>query len=108
MVPPKALSPSALLRGILSPVSIDSSTEVSPPVTIPSTGIFSPGLIISFSPTCTSIMETSFSVPSLITLAIPGRKSISFLIASPALPFAFVSKNLPRSINVIIIEADSK
>ncbi len=42
-VAPMTLSPIRLVIGKGSPVSIDSSTELLPSVTTPSTGTFSPG-----------------------------------------------------------------
>ena len=53
MVAPITRSPSRLVTGIGSPVIIDSSTELLPSVTMPSTGTFSPGLTRNKSPTCT-------------------------------------------------------
>ena len=42
-VPPMTMSPLRFSLGILSPVTMLSSTEESPDITMPSTGIFSPG-----------------------------------------------------------------
>ena len=42
-VPPITASPTCFSTGIGSPVIIDSSTELPPSVSRPSTGIFSPG-----------------------------------------------------------------
>ena len=105
---PIILSPIFFSTGILSPVSIDSSTEVIPSTTSPSTGIFSPGLTIIISPTSTSSIEISSSIPSLITRAVLGARPISFLIASELFPLETASKYLPRVIKVIIVAADSK
>ena len=52
-VAPITLSPECFSIGIDSPVTIDSSTELSPSSTVPSTGIFSPGRTRSLSPTFT-------------------------------------------------------
>ena len=50
-VAPMSASPTRLVTGIGSPVSIDSSTALDPSTTIPSTGTFSPGLTRNRSPT---------------------------------------------------------
>ncbi len=52
-VAPMTLSPMRLVIGKGSPVSIDSSNELLPSVTTPSTGTFSPGRMRSKSPTWT-------------------------------------------------------
>ena len=67
----------ALETGIDSPVTIDSSTELSPSTTSASTGIFAPGRIRSRSPTCTSAVGTSSSLPSRMTTAFGGARSSS-------------------------------
>ncbi len=51
IVAPMTLSPTCLLTGIDSPVIMDSSTELWPSTTTPSTGVFSPGRTRSRSPT---------------------------------------------------------
>ncbi len=61
---PMTLSPGCFSTGMLSPVSMDSSTEVRPSMTSPSTGIFSPGFTRRISPTSTSSMGISISLPS--------------------------------------------
>ena len=58
IVAPKTLSPVFFLTGILSPVSIDSSTFVLPSITFPSTGILSPGFTRTTSPFSTSSIST--------------------------------------------------
>ena len=83
----ETVSPSALSTGMLSPVSADSFTAVLPSVTIPSTGIFSPGLTTNMSPTLTSSIPTSVSTPSLSTTAVFGASFIRLLSASVVLPF---------------------
>ena len=50
IVAPISLSPTRLLTGIGSPVSMDSSTALPPSTTTPSTGTFSPGRTRSASP----------------------------------------------------------
>ena len=94
--------------GILSPVNIDSSTEVWPSITVPSTGILEPGLTIIISPTSTSSIGISISLSSLTIIAVLGLSPINFFIASPVLPFARDSKYLPSKTNVIITPALSK
>ena len=51
MVAPTSWSPGALCTGRLSPVTVDSSTSLSPSTTSASTGTFAPGRISSRSPT---------------------------------------------------------
>ena len=51
IVEPTTVSPTFLTTGILSPVTIDSSSVVTPSRISPSTGIFSPGLTRIMSPT---------------------------------------------------------
>ncbi len=51
---PIMVSPTFFSTGMLSPVSIASSTEVIPSTTSPSTGIFSPGFTTTISLTSTS------------------------------------------------------
>ena len=46
-------APLSFSTGMGSPLIIDSSTELWPSTTIPSTGTFSPGRTRSLSPTCT-------------------------------------------------------
>ena len=54
-------SPGALSTGMLSPVSADSLTALSPSSTTPSTGMFSPGCTTKTSPrrTCSIVTVTS-------------------------------------------------
>ena len=52
-VAPMTVSPTALVTGTLSPVSIDSSSVEPPSATTPSTGSFSPGRTRTRSPTVT-------------------------------------------------------
>ena len=81
-VPPITLPPSSFDTGRLSPVSMDSSTLECPFLTVPSTGIRSPGRTRIMSPA--SISETrmsicsSFSAPGFLTrVALSGVSSIS-------------------------------
>ena len=108
-LPPVTLSPSSLSIGILSPVSIDSSTLVAPETIVPSTGMFSPGRTITTSPGRSSSMRTRRSTPFLsITDASSGARFMSALSASPVLPFARASKYLPSITRVIMVPIDSK
>jgi len=108
MLAPITLSPIFFSTGILSPVSIDSSTEVLPSTTSPSTASLSPGFAITISPASTSSIEISTSFPLLIIIAVFGVNPISFFIASEVFPLVTDSKYLPSVIRVIIVAADSK
>ncbi len=108
MVAPMTSLPGSFLTGILSPVIIDSSTADFPSLTIPSTGIFSPGRTITTSPTKTSSTGRSISFPSRMTRAVLGCNPISFFMASEVCPFALASRNLPRMIKTIIKAEVSK
>jgi hypothetical protein len=57
--------------------------------------------------TCSTGISSSL-FPSLVTLAIIGWRSISFLTALDAFSFVLVSRSLPTKINVIMIAAVSK
>src|SRR5256885_7653499 len=82
-VAPMTLSPARLLTGSGSPVSMDSSIELLPSCTMPSTGTFSPGRMRSRSPTCTWLSGTSSSLPSaLMRRAVLGASPSSDLIAA--------------------------
>ena len=72
IVPPIILSPTSLLRGILSPVSIDSSIRAEPQITAPSTGILSPSFTIRMSFTTISSKDNSLISPSSSFLATPN------------------------------------
>ena len=108
IVAPITSSPAFLSTGMLSPVSIDSSTAERPSTTTPSTGIFSPGRTRTRSPTSTSSTGISLSRPSLITTAVLARKPISFRIASEVRPLATASNSLPSRIRVMMIAEVSK
>ena len=108
MVAANTLSPTFLSTGMLSPVSMDSSTDVKPSVISPSTGIFAPGFTSTMSFSSTSSIDISISFPFLITVAVFGASPISFLIASEVLPFDTASMDLPRSMSVIMTPAVSK
>src|SRR4030066_1697550 len=59
IVPPMTFIPGVLSTGMDSPVIRDSSTDESPSTTLPSTGILSPGLTSTLSPTTTSEIANS-------------------------------------------------
>ncbi len=101
IVAPTTSSPTFFSTGMLSPVITFSSTPEYPWITTPSTGIFSPGLTATMSPTWTSSTGTSISSPSLTTLAVLACNPISFLIAADVLPLAIASNSLPKMRNVI-------
>ena len=63
IVPLCTKSPFLLSFGTLSPVKADSSIEASPSTMMPSTGIFSPGLIIKISSRLISSILIVFSSP---------------------------------------------
>ena len=86
-VAPDTLSPTVLSTGILSPVSADSLTALSPSITTPSTGIFSPGFTTKISPIFTSSIGTTFSVLSTNIVAFLGAKFIRPFIALVVFPF---------------------
>ena len=73
-VPPVTGSPSRLTTGRGSPVSMDSSTVDWPPMSRPSTGIFSPGRTRIRAPRSSVSMGTSRSPPSSTKRAVFGRK----------------------------------
>ncbi len=108
MVAEITLSPTCLATGILSPVSADSSIAELPSTITPSTGMLCPGLITIMSPTTKSATGTSTSLPSLITVATLGARSISFAMASEVLPLERASRYFPKVMRPKIILADSK
>ena len=88
-VAPVTLSPRPFSTGTGSPLIIDSSTELRPSSTTPSTGTFSPGRTRNRSPTWTSASGTSCSLPSAfkrraVLGARPSRARIAFPVAERA------------------------
>ena len=77
IVPPVTRAPGSFSTGMGSPVTIDSSTELRPSTTTPSTGIFSPGRTRSRSPTATLASGTSSSRPSRMRRASFGARPSS-------------------------------
>ncbi len=109
IVAPTTLSPARLRTGIGSPVSIDSSIELSPSMTTPSTGTFSPGRMRSRSPTCTWLSGMSPSVPSSFRRrAVFGARPSNDFSAAEVWPRAFSSSIWPSSVSDTITAAASK
>ena len=108
MVAADTASPTNLSDGMLSPVSADSFTDVAPSVTIPSTGIVSPGRTTNISPFLTVSIGTVVSAPSLIITAVFASSFMRDLRASVVFPFDLASSVLPTVIRASIIAADSK
>lgn len=75
IVAPMTVEPGCLCTGRLSPVTMDSSTSLSPPSTTPSTGILTPGRTSDRSPSRTSAVGTSTGSPSRRTVALGGARS---------------------------------
>ena len=93
---------------MLSPVTIFSSTEEWPSVTMPSVAIRSPGLVRKTSPSLSCSAGISDSAPSLMTVAVGGCNAISFLIASVALPRTACSRSRPVRMSAMIMADVSK
>lgn len=108
-VPPMTGSPAALVTGIDSPVTMDSSNVDRPSCTAPSTGMDSPGRTRNRSPTCTWSRVTSDSVPSVATrCAIFGVRSSRARIAPDVLSLARSSRTCPSRTSAVMTEAASK
>ncbi len=103
MEPPITVAPAVLSTGMLSPVSMLSSTADSPSMTTPSVAIFSPGRTTKMSPTTTSSTGTSTSSPFFTTRAVLACRSTSLRMASDVRPLAFASRYFPNRIRDIII-----
>ncbi len=108
MVAPMTVSAARLVIGIGSPVTIDSSTAEAPETTTPSTGTFSPGRMSTSSPTATSSIGISTSVPSRITRAVRACRPSRARIASPVPAFARASRSRPSRIRVRMTPTASK
>ncbi len=96
IVAPMTAEPGSLCTGRLSPVTIDSSTSLSPSSTTPSAAIFVPGRTSNRSPTTTSSVGISTASPSRTTRAAAGARSSSARIASLAPPRARISNQWPN------------
>ena len=99
IVAPTKADPGPFGTGMLSPVTVDSSTSLVPSITSASTGTFAPGRIRSRSPTATSAVGTSTGSPFFRTTALGGARSSSARMASLAPPRARISSQWPRSTN---------
>lgn len=108
-VPPTTWSPSDLLTGRGSPVTMDSSTLQRPDTTVPSTATFSPGRTRTRSPTCRSSSGISDSLPCpSIRLAVAGARSIRARMAPEVDSRARSSSTCPRATRATITDAASK
>ena len=107
IVAPVTVSPAALSTGMLSPVSMDSSTALWPSTTTPSTAICSPGRTEMISPTATCSTGISTSFPSRSTTAVLGVRSSSSLIAPAVRPLDRASNVLPSRTRVMMMAVDS-
>jgi len=89
-----SLSPTRLVTGNGSPVSIDSSSALLPSITTPSTGTFSPGRTRRLSPSWTWARGMSSSLPSGWTRrAVLGDRPSGDWMAAEVLERAFSSSN---------------
>ncbi|MNL38852.1 hypothetical protein D3C87_1610940 [compost metagenome] len=108
-VAPIRLSPGLFITGTGSPVSIDSSTALSPSRTEPSTGTFSPGRTRRRSPLCTCVKGISSSWPSALSLrAVLGDSPRRDLIAAEVCDRALSSSIWPNNVSEMITAAASK
>ena len=108
MVAAETMSPFTLSTGTLSPVRAASFTAPLPSVTMPSTGMLSPGRTTKMSPFFTCSMGTVTSLPSRRSTAVLGASFIRLFKAEVVLPLEWASSILPRVIKVKIMAADSK
>ena len=108
IVPPTTLSPDCLSTGNGSPLSMDSSTDDAPSVTMPSTGMRSPGRTSTVSSICTCVMGISFSMSFSTMVATLGRSPISLRMAPPVRPLVRDSSIFPNLIRVMITAEVSK
>jgi hypothetical protein len=107
-LPPVTRSPGSLTTGMLSPVSSDSSTALSPDRIAPSTGIRSPGRTTTTSPVTTDVAGMVTTAPSRSTCAWSGRNCMSWRIAAEVPRRARASSHLPSLISVIMAADASK
>ena len=109
IVPPITRLPTSFSTGRDSPVTIDSSTELLPSTTSPSTGTRSPGRTRKRSPGTTWSTGMSSSLPpSPSRRAVLGAKSRSARIAPPVCSRARSSRTCPRRTSTVITAAASK
>ena len=108
-VAPIRVSPGALATGMGSPVSMDSSTALSPSSTAPSTGTFSPGRTRRRSPGWTWASGMSASLPSSFRRrAVLGAKPSRARMAAPVSDLALSSMTWPNRVREMITAAASK
>lgn len=108
-VAPISLSPTRLVTGKGSPVSMASSTALLPSVTTPSTGTFSPGRTRNKSPSWTCVSSTSSSVPSgWMRRAVLGARPSRDLMAADVCDRALSSSIWPSKVREIMTAAASK
>ncbi len=107
-VPPITRSPACFSTGKGSPVTIDSSIQLEPSATLPSTGTRSPGRSSSKSPGRTSATGISRTCASRRKCAIAGCRPTSRSMALDDRPLARASSRRPRRIRVTITAAASK
>ncbi len=101
-------SPVFLSTGMLSPVSMASSAEPVPLITLPSAGIFAPALIKTVSPSSCISVGTSHSPSSFTKIAVSGMSFKSESMAERVFSMRPASKNFPSETRVITTAADSK
>ena len=101
-------APAVFVTGMDSPVTMDSSIEERPSMTIPSTGIFSPGRTRNRSPTWTRSIDISSSDPPIMRRAVFGARSSNARMACPVRSRARSSKTCPSSTNTVMVAAASK
>ena len=107
-VPPMRRSPGPFSSGIGSPVSIDSSTELLPAITMPSTGTLPPGRTRSRSPRRMLSSGTSRSDPSSASRrAVGGARRSRARMAPPVRLRARSSITWPNSTSTVIAAAVS-
>ncbi len=107
-VAPMTSSPTRLVAGIGSPVSIDSSTADVPSTTTPSTGTLSPGRTRRRSPATTTARSTSSSAPLRRRRAVVAWSPTSRRIAPVVRPLARASSHRPSRMRPMITVELSK
>ena len=95
VVPDETRSPTDTSTGTDSPVSIEVSTDKLPLLTIPSTGMVSPGAILTMSPSFTLSIGTMPVSALETTRASFGVRFSSFISWALALPTVAFSRNAP-------------
>ena len=108
-VAPISRSPAVFSTGMGSPVTMDSSTELLPSSTAPSTGIFSPGRTRRVSPGLTCSRGISSSVPLSRTMrAVLGASPNNILMAALVRLRARSSSTCPNNTSAVMTAAASK